>query len=111
MGMEVLMWNTALGDDHIGLSCLWCSFSYGALVSLSIYSSHLTLTHHPYPLNHTLKPIMGMEVLMWNTVLGDDHTGYFIVRLFCYICTFYYLCDYFSLLIPYWQVMGMEALI
>jgi hypothetical protein len=34
---------------------------------------------------------------------GSLILGYFIVKLFCYICSFfYYLCGYFSLLMSYW---------
>jgi hypothetical protein len=32
----------------------------------------------------------------------DDEPGYFIVGLFCYICSFLLLCGYFALLMPYW---------
>jgi hypothetical protein len=48
------------------------------------------------------------NITKFGTLISDGLTksityeGHFIVGLFCYICSFFYMCGYLSLLMPYW---------
>jgi hypothetical protein len=91
--------------EHIQRICIHiCIFlyTYGHNIETYIYTGHvdaLTAFGGLKALN-IFRESEAMELKCSRILVDSSPSGYFIIRLFCYV--FFYLCGYFSLLMPYW---------